>query len=226
MIIYAYVMTRDTGFAPCYDNGKFTLACCKPRIRRSVFGKLDDSGKFNDDVWVIGAKHDGPPESDGYKSYIVYIAHITKVLRFEDYYIEDNNNRADCIYHNITTDECENVIKNKDDLETIKKEKTLKTAPDNPHYCNTDEFRKDISGLCVLCSDDFYYFGNGENSRNQVFTDVFEHCKKRRPGDFFYANIDEKQFCEVLKQFKKQGLKNKNDIEPIDKEKTCKKCSC
>lgn len=226
MIVYAYVMSHDTGFAPCYDNGVFTLACCKPRIRKSVFGKLNDSGELKDDVWVIGAKHDGKPKSGIYKSHVVYIARITKVLRFEDYYTEDNFYRSDCVYQKLKTEECKKAINRKDDLENMKKDKTRIKSSENPHYCKTDEFRKDISGLCVLYSDDFYYFGGGEESRNQIFIDVFERCKKQRPGDFFYADIDEQKLCETLKQFEKHGLKNQNNIEPLDKEKTCKKCSC
>ena len=219
-------MSRDTGFAPCYDDGVFTLACCKPRIRKSVFNRLDGSGKLNDEVWIIGAKHDGKPKNHCYKSYIVYIARITKVLRFEDYYTENHFNRADCIYQRLKTDECQKAINSRINLEKIKKNKTRIKSPENSHYCKTDEFRKDMSGLCVLYSDDFYYLGDGEDSRHPVFKDVFEHCKKQRPGDFFYADFNVNNLREALKQFEKQGLKNKKNIMPIDKEISCKNCSC
>ena len=36
MVIYEYVMTDDTGFAPNPFYGICTLACCKPVIRRGV----------------------------------------------------------------------------------------------------------------------------------------------------------------------------------------------
>ena len=44
MIVYEYVMTSDSGFAPNPFHGACTLACCKPKIRKGVaneiFGKI------------------------------------------------------------------------------------------------------------------------------------------------------------------------------------------
>lgn len=44
MIVYEYVMTSDSGFAPNPFHGTCTLACCKPKIRKGVaneiFGKI------------------------------------------------------------------------------------------------------------------------------------------------------------------------------------------
>ena len=34
--LYTYYLQSDTGFAPCYADGKFTLANCKPDIRRAI----------------------------------------------------------------------------------------------------------------------------------------------------------------------------------------------
>lgn len=43
-IVYEYVMTSDSGFAPNPFHGTCTLACCKPKIRKGVaneiFGKI------------------------------------------------------------------------------------------------------------------------------------------------------------------------------------------
>lgn len=37
---YAYVIVNDGGGAPCYENGRLTLAVCKPAIRRTA--RADD----------------------------------------------------------------------------------------------------------------------------------------------------------------------------------------
>lgn len=44
MKLYSYVLTHDTGFAPNPSGEYCTLACCKPRIRKSA--QVDD--------WIIG----------------------------------------------------------------------------------------------------------------------------------------------------------------------------
>lgn len=218
-IVYCYIIGKDTGFAPCYDDGEFTLACCKPRIRKSIYKRFKEH-KSEKDIWVIGVKHDG--QSNGqYKSFIVYIAHITKVLGFKEYFSDANENRKDCIYKDLDSHECEKNIDSKEWIAKRKKSSYRKKAPENPHFCNLDLFRKDISGLCVLYSDDFYYLGKN-NKNDCAFKDVFEHCKKRRPGDFFYAKITSEELNGELKVFKERGLHNPRNIKPIDEDKCCK----
>jgi hypothetical protein len=39
-IVYEYVMTSDSGFAPNPFHGTCTLACCKPKIRKSVANEI------------------------------------------------------------------------------------------------------------------------------------------------------------------------------------------
>ena len=60
MVIYEYVMTDDTGFAPNPFYGICTLACCKPVIRRGVAKYLFEAVRkeiFNNvsmgDVWEL-----------------------------------------------------------------------------------------------------------------------------------------------------------------------------
>ena len=51
-IVYEYVMTSDSGFAPNPFHGTCTLACCKPRIRKGVanemFGKIKEKLASNE----------------------------------------------------------------------------------------------------------------------------------------------------------------------------------
>ena len=39
-IVYEYVMTSDSGFAPNPFHGTCTLACCKPKIRKGVANEI------------------------------------------------------------------------------------------------------------------------------------------------------------------------------------------
>ena len=104
MKIYAYILPHDTGFAPCYTDGIWTLACCKPQIRAKIFNEHVDTGQ--NEFWVIGLQHEGSMRKDytypGVK--VRYIA-CAKVLRLEEYYKDDSlyRNRIDCIYRNVTS---------------------------------------------------------------------------------------------------------------------------
>ncbi len=53
MIIFAYRLAWDTGFAPCLDHNFFTLACCKGgqiRKGKNIFTGL----RMNKDDYQIG----------------------------------------------------------------------------------------------------------------------------------------------------------------------------
>jgi hypothetical protein len=81
--IYFYKMTDDSGFAPCVEGGKLTLATCKPDIRRmAVPGDVIIGFSCNDD----GAR-------------LIYAARVTKRLSNGDYYRSSAyRGRLDCIY--------------------------------------------------------------------------------------------------------------------------------
>ena len=73
MVIYEYVMTDDTGFAPNPFYGICTLACCKPVIRRGVAKYLFEAVRkeiFNNvsmgDVWELFFRLD-PVCSSGHR---------------------------------------------------------------------------------------------------------------------------------------------------------------
>ena len=79
--IFRYVLMNDTGMAPCIDNGRVSLATCKPKIRSSA--KPGD--------WVIGCR----PSPD--QCEVVWagrVAQSIEVGEFERQY----RGRSDAIY--------------------------------------------------------------------------------------------------------------------------------
>lgn len=72
MRIYSYIITHDTGYAPNPFHGYCTLACCKPRIRRTA--KKGD--------WVVGitSARRGRPQR------LVYAMRVDQVLTFSEYW--------------------------------------------------------------------------------------------------------------------------------------------
>jgi putative DNA base modification enzyme with NMAD domain len=86
---YLYKMTADNGGAPCVQDGLFTLAICKPKIRR-----VAPQGSV-----IIGFAGDCL-KSKGYNdNSIVYAAAVTRRLTDGDYYsIRKYADRPDCIY--------------------------------------------------------------------------------------------------------------------------------
>jgi len=89
--IYFYRMTTDNGGAPCIDDGLWSLAICKPRIRMGA-----DPG----DVVVGFAGNDIDPENG-----IIHTARVTKPLPDGEYYDDVQfHRRSDCIYRRTATD--------------------------------------------------------------------------------------------------------------------------
>lgn len=82
--IFKYVITHDTGTAPCVDNSLLSLCICKPKIRRAA----------NAGDWVIAT---GSKVRVSKVPKIVFAAKITKIISMETYALEDNK-RSDSIY--------------------------------------------------------------------------------------------------------------------------------
>lgn len=82
---YFYRMTTDNGGAPCVKDGVWSLAICKPRIRRSA---------NNGDV-VIGFAGNSIDAKNG----AIHVARIEKRLPSGEYYLDpDYEGRPDRIY--------------------------------------------------------------------------------------------------------------------------------
>lgn len=93
VVIYSYTMTSDSGFAPCYDNGKFTLACCKSHMRYRLakeYSVKDDET----DYYVIGLIGKKLIKQNGLSCSLdnkpIYIAKIADVLKTSDYFSESS----------------------------------------------------------------------------------------------------------------------------------------
>lgn len=104
-LIYSYKEQWFTGFAPCFQNGIYSLACCKGNkktggMRHSVCENIE-SGKT---VWVISIAgediqsegHNGS-EIDYRSGDAIYLAKINKALALEEY-SEKYSQRSDAIY--------------------------------------------------------------------------------------------------------------------------------
>lgn len=140
--IYSYVLRYDDGVAPNPYGGICTLAICKPVIRKKA--QIGD--------WVIGT---GSLKL-GLGDTLVYAMKITKILSFEEYdalcktklhikipQIDSDNaiaHKGDCIYDFSSRD-------------TVSPKQ--RAGAHKP--CERD---RDLSGLNVLLSNHFYYFGD------------------------------------------------------------------
>ena len=144
--LYTYALQNDTGFAPCYENGEYTLACCKPNLRADLFNSQE-----KDDVWIVGYWR-----IKGDEVYLVYVAKIEQVLALENYYDSGiYGTRSDCIYDNVKS-----LCTEKKNVRKATKIETL--YPDyiqhENQYHNRSNIRTDLYGNCVLYSKTFAHF--------------------------------------------------------------------
>lgn len=112
-LIYTYKEQWFNGFAPCFDNGLFSLACCKGakngRGMRQSIGKHFSEDRdiwvlsiAGNDITVINPKHHNTSMFNG--KYInhqhhdaIYLAKINEVITWSEY-VNRFPNRNDCIY--------------------------------------------------------------------------------------------------------------------------------
>lgn len=147
-IIFSYRLRSDTGFAPCIDNNIFTLACCKGgQIRNNkniLTGTRYQIGKHRanhptDEIYLLGV----------YENKLLYYAMATEIIPMTEYYSKERKcefgERVDHIF------DVENGL--------LKRNSFL---PDI--HPEGDQSERDKSGIYVIISRKFTYFGKAAPS--------------------------------------------------------------
>ncbi len=195
-VLYIYAMTNDSGFAPCVDDGWFTLACCKGGVKGGMRKKVaEDYNTEGNNVYVLGLC--GKGLANGNEAMIfspIYLAKIDDVIEMKDYYKKTEekgswkNKRAN---------------KRTDDVYSISSNDNLEPTKCNPH--NEEDIKKDIGGRYVLCSRRFTYWGDAcgtknENDIEDSFPDLFARIRKRTR---FRGYMVDRDFSEFEKEIDK-----------------------
>lgn len=145
MKLFSYIVTHDAGFAPNPFGRYCTLACCKPKIRKTA-QKGD---------WIVGLS----PKADGNR--IVYAMQVEKILTHDKYYKDSRfaakkpdystgkikNKCGDNIYKYLSNGEYRQLPS----YHSNKKNRETEDSEAKEH---------DLSGINVLISKKFYYFGS------------------------------------------------------------------
>lgn len=241
-ILYAYILTVDNGQSPCYDDSIYTLACCKPQIRRIILqnwkNKIDNKKA---EVWICGVRRNRKTK----EPFIVYLSKIDKVMKLEEYYLANGaySDRNDCYYRNVhtiydkngklpvsrTSDEihkyCPKIYALKDNEHGQLKQRQQLTV----YHC------RDIHGGAVLLSEHFIHCSCN------CFTDNLELTQKLLPAfDVFLIDAKTKtqghwhsfsawnEFDEVISNIE---IGKHADVKPLDvsaehSRNRKKSCSC
>ncbi len=195
--LYIYRMTSDTGFAPCVDDGLFTLACCKggkirnekviPTGLRYHIGTKRNSDYTSDDVYVMGT----------YKNKLLYLARITDVVTMKEYFAEMSKGRVDDIY---------SLVKGK----LVRNGKLrIKDVGEDIHI-DSNQIKRDIAGEYVLISNDYLYLGE-----DAVFLDIVKkYNAKTHETKYYNGDVAKRIIKECLKY---QDGKIHNPMNPLKK---------
>ena len=205
-IVYAYVMTHDTGFAPAVKDSFLSLACCKTNLRYTIGQKyFDEKNDPKDEIYVVGicGKRLADRNKIGHVDFPVFVAKINKVIPVETYYSDsDYEERPDVQYKYengewfFTKDNPHHEITNGKDFEKLdypKMEKDLRYirgSTNKPNY--------------VLLSNCYMYFGehgDDSNIRSHLSNDkILKSFEKSRIGHRVIPfNDDEiKEFVDYI----------------------------
>jgi Nucleotide modification associated domain 2 len=143
MRLFSYTIPIDDGAAPNPFNGMCSLAICKPGIRRVA--KIDD--------WVAGLGSKNAPSGD-LSGRLVYAMKITEVLSLADY----DRQAPDRWPHRIPNVISRDLSERLGDCIYDFSSGTQPRQRAGVH--GQQNITADLSGLNVLLSTDFYYFGS------------------------------------------------------------------
>ena len=206
MKIYSYVVRYDSGFAP-NPFGKFcTLATCKPRIRK----------KIQPEDWIIGT---GSVENVGNEK-LIYAMQVEQKISFDEYWNDKRFQYKKVIWKS------SNPIKRLGDNIYWKDENGIFHQKPSKHSNkdgteNKELLKHDLSGIYVLISKNFYYFGK---SAINIPKD-YQYIIKKGPGHKCnFTNDQVNKFINCLKSLSyEEGYQNEPFL--IEKEvDICKKC--
>ena len=185
--VYIYVMTNDTGFAPCIDNDWLTLACCKGGKKNG--GMRTSAAKecaTGNTVYILGLCGIGLAKKTYMQYCPVYLAKIDKVFPMIEYFAGKglSENRKDDVYMVINGE-----LEHK--------------GEGFHHWDSEDAQKKDIGGKFVLSSHQFIYLGNkcGESGLEigEAFPEIIEDIKRRPRG--YRVRRDFNEFEEAVKDW-------------------------
>lgn len=142
MKLFSYVITHDTGFSPNPFWGCCTLADCKPLIRLTA----------NVGDWVVGLS----PKAMGNR--VVYAMEVDEVLDYASYFRDRRFKRKIPNYSDgrVVCKAGDNIYRPLANGEF----RQLRSTHSNGDEENLKKKASDLSGLNVLVSRRFYYFGS------------------------------------------------------------------
>lgn len=153
MEMYSYVVKHDSGFAPNPFWDYCTLACCKPKIRKSA--EIGD--------WVVGT---GSVNNIG-QDKLIYAMKVTEKLTFEQY-SQDKRFQCKIPAKGRMEERGDNIY-----YADINGDLTLRKS----YHAEKDK-KRDLSINFVLISDYYFYFGK----KGLLIPDSFKVIIKNGPG--------------------------------------------
>lgn len=225
--IYSYRITYFGGTAPCYDNDLLSLAICKKDMRR-VMGRNYNCKKNNDKYWFIGligcalSDDSNSPFTEDDKGRILYIAKLTDVKTFEEYFSENKyKNRKDRIYKESLNGKYNTLGSNKhfDHIDSI-------NVHSDVYSQNRDwDVQHDCKENYVLLSKEYAFVDvNTAKKIEQVINTSGKLANG--VGHTWFETEDNSEIVSCLESaLKKAGKEHGNDILP-EELKIAHQCGC
>ena len=160
--VYLYRLKHFSGLAPCFDDDLFSLAVCKPVIRRKVAELFfsSDYSEDKDEIWILGIVGSYLANRDKsfrkWNDQIYFMAKVTDVKSFIDYF-NDHNMRKDNLYiivshvTSLSSSDCYFLHR-----------KGVKAHDKQEEWERDFDIKSSNKTKYVLLSDDFYFLSPDE----------------------------------------------------------------
>lgn len=156
--LYSYIVTHDSGFSPNPFWGTCTLACCKPKIRKSAGDQFKANPK--ESIWVVGLSPKHYDEGND----IIYIMQITGVMSFENYFRNYPDKRPDFSRDRVIYKSGDNIyepaISSESGYRQLRSLHSLDPHDDYHWKPDRESMEHDLSCGQVLLAKKFVYFGS------------------------------------------------------------------
>jgi hypothetical protein len=156
--IYSYIVTHDNGFAPNPFWGFCSLACCKPKIRKSV-GVLKKTTAYKS-IWIVGLS----PKRGNNGNKIIYMMEVTAIMSFEEYWRSHPEKRPVFSKSNQKQRRGDNIYEpdasSPSGFRQLRSAHSLNPKDDLQWAQNPESIEHDLGGEYVLLSNKYIYFGS------------------------------------------------------------------
>ena len=183
-LVYSYKEPWFTGFAPCFQDGLYSLACCKGSkngsgMRNSIYNNSKEKS-----IWILSIAGNAIQDKDHNESSILfgpgdalYLAKVKEIYTWKEY-VEKYPSRRDAIY-TLSSGKVSRIKGKEEGIHTDNDDRIRDCAL---NYKNWSESQIFSELKQIIVTDEYYIFSSGQKIPDDTL-DVNRGFTFRKSGE-------------------------------------------